>query len=315
MTWLVELPDANGQPMLINLDEPVLVQGNEAQSSIVTALGPLPVGLGYEALCDRLRLNPADRMPSMSTTRKLQRRALGRLPAKRDGRVPRLSVLAPNLPAAPARYTACVDAVGSWILGENDRIGDCTCVGPANVILALTTLAGQPRRLPDADIVAFYGAVSGYTPSDPNSDQGAMIEDVLAAWHARGNDADKDDGYATIEPADHERVRQAIALLGPVDLGINLPSGWMQASVWDVSTAGEEIAGGHCITAVGYTEGGPLIVSWGQVFTLTWAGWDAYVDEAHALLSRDALGKTGRDVAGVDWTALESFMAIIRGTA
>ena len=296
--------------MLINLDEPVLIQGDSTQSSIVTALGPLPVGLGYEELCGRLRLNPADRMPMA-----VARRALGRLPAKRDHRVPRLSVLAPSLPTAPARCTFYVAKVTRWILGDNDRIGDCTCVAPANVILALTTLAGCPKRLLDDNIVAFYSGVSGYMPSDPNSDQGAMIEDVLAAWHARGIDDDKLDGYATIEPGDHERVMQAIALLGPVDLGVNLPSGWLQSPVWDVSTATGGIAGGHCVVAVGYTEQGPLIVSWGQLFTMTWAGWDACVEEAHALLSRDALTQAGRDFGGIDWTALEDTMSAIRGTA
>ncbi len=312
MTWLVELPDANGRPMLLNLDEPVLVQGDTVQSSIVTALGTLPIGLGYEDLCCRLRLNPADRMADEV---RRPRRGLGRLPAKRDARVPRLSMVAPDLPPAPGGYTAYADAVSHWILGENDRIGDCTCVGPANVILALTTLSGRARRMPDADIVAFYAGISGYSAADPDSDTGAMIEDVLAAWHARGIDTDRLDGYATIEVGDHERIRQAIALLGPVDLGINLPAGWLRAAEWDVSTAGDEIAGGHCVTAIGYTDRGPLVVSWGEVFPLTWAGYDAHVDEAHALLSRDALTQAGKDAGGVDWMALEQFMAVIRGMA
>ena len=310
MTWFVELPDADGQPILINLDEPVLVQGDETRSSIVTGLGPMTVGLGYEALCERLRLNPADRLPAS-----MSRRALGRRPAKRDCRVPLLSALAPDLPAAPARYTAYADAVGRWVLGENDRIGDCTCVGPANVILALTTLAGRPNRLRDDTIVAFYSSVTGYVPSDPSTDGGAMIEDVLAAWHARGINADKLDGYATVDIGNHEGVKQAIALLGPVDVGVNLPAGWMQARIWDVSTAGDEIAGGHCVTAVGYDEHGLQIVSWGELFVLSWAGWDAYVEEAHALLSKDALTAAGKDVGGIDWTSLEGFMAIIRGHA
>ena len=82
----------------------------------------------------------------------------------------------------------------------------------------------------------------------------------------------------------------------------------MDATSWDVSTAGAGIAGGHCVAAVGYTSEGPLIVSWGKVFTLTWAGWDAYVEEAHVLLSRDALTGAGKSPDGVDWAALEQRM-------
>ncbi len=245
-------------------------------------------------------------------------RKLGAKPPKRDDRVPRLSTIAPSLPAAPPRHTAYIEAVASWELGENDRLGTCTCVCPANVILALTTLVGQPRRTSDTDIVGFYSAVTGYNAGDPNSDQGAMIEDVLAAWHAHGigtKPIDMLDGYATIDIHNHDRVREAVAALGPVDIGVSLPSGWEQATVWDTSTAGTEIAGGHCVTVVGYTEAGPLIVSWGQVFSLTWAGWDAYATEAHALLSQDALTRAGKDVAGVDWDGLSAMMTVIRDAA
>ena len=241
-------------------------------------------------------------------------RLLGRLPAKRDPRVPALGAIAPTLPPAPERFTDYVDAVDSWILGANDRVGDCTCVAPANIILALTTMAKRPVRLADAAILAFYGSVSGYDPANPATDRGAIVEDVLAAWHARGIAGDRLDGYASLELNDHERVRQAIAHLGPVDLGVNLPVGWQSASTWDVSTAGRAIAGGHSVTAVGYTEGGPLIVSWGQVFSLTWAGWDAFLEEAHVLLSRDALLASGKDAEGIDWAALEAFMARIRAS-
>ena len=248
--------------------------------------------------------------PAPAPSDSAPRRKLGRKPMRPDmrDRLPRLSAVAPSLPPAPAQCTEYVDAVGSWILGANDRVGDCTCVAPANVILALTTLAQRPVRLNDTEILAFYSLVSGYNPADPSSDQGAMVEDVLAAWHARGIAGDRLDGFASLDVTDHDRVRQAIAHLGPVDLGVNLPEGWEQASVWDVSTAGSDIAGGHCITAVGYTDAGPLIVSWGQVFTLTWAGWDAYVEEAHVLLSRDALTAAGKDADGVDWAGLQQDM-------
>ncbi len=315
MSWLVELPDTSGQPMIINLDAPLVIQSDGARALLTTATGQLELGLSYEDLCARLRLNPADRQPADSAPR---RRCLGRLPPRRDSRVPRLAVIAPTLPAAPPTHLAYVEAVSSWILGANDRVGDCTCVGPANVILALTTLAGDPKRLSDADILAFYASLTGYNPADPQTDQGAVIEDVLAAWHARGIAAatpDRLDGFATLDVTNHDRVREAIASLGPIDLGVNLPRGWEQATTWDVSTAGNGIAGGHCVTAVGYTARGPLIVSWGQLFQLTWAGWDMFVEEAHALLSRDALTRAGKDKEGIDWVGLQNLMTSLRGEA
>ncbi len=308
MTWLVELPDSAGNAMLVNMDAPMLLQPNGPQTVITTAIGQFAVGLGYDALCARLRLNQADRMTAPEAARKL-----GRKPAKRDRLVPRLGAVAPSLPPAPPSCTEYVDAVPAWILGANDRVGDCTCVAPANIILALTTLAQRPVRLADAEILAFYASVSGYDPADPATDEGAMVEDVLAAWHARGIAGDRLDGFASIPLDDHDRVRRAIAHLGPVDLGVNLPQGWLQASTWDVGTAGQGIAGGHCVTAVGYDDEGPLVVSWGQVFRLSWAGWDAFVEEAHVLLSRDALRASGKDAEGVDWATLAGFMQAMEG--
>lgn len=221
-----------------------------------------------------------------------------------------------QLPAAPARYTAYLDSVADWILGQNDRYGDCACVCPANIILALTTLALVKRRLSDAQILAFYTLVSGFDPNDPSTDNGCVVLDVLLKWHtagiAYGDGVDRIDGYANVDFRDHEKVRQIIAFIGPIDLGVNLPNGWMNAATWDVSTAGVGIAGGHCITAIGYTEAGPLIVSWGQVFTVTWAAWDQFVMEAHIVLSRDALLASGRNPANVDWTVLEQRMALLR---
>ena len=313
MTWLVELPDPSGDPMLVNLDQPMTLQPDGSQTMVTTAVGQFAVGLGYDALCERLRLNPLDRIATRLASRPA--RKLGRKPARRDARVPRLAAVAPILPPAPPTCTAYVDAVGSWILGANDRVGDCTCVAPANVILALTTLAQAPKRLDDKTILGFYSSVTGYDPADPSTDEGAAVEDVLAAWHKRGLGGDRLDGFASLPLDNRDRFREAIAHLGPVDLGVNFPEGWMQAAIWDVATAGPSIAGGHCVAAVGYTEAGPLVVSWGQVFTLTWAGWDAYVDEAHVLLSRDGLRASGKDAEGVDWVALEGFMTSMQGDA
>lgn len=224
-------------------------------------------------------------------------------------------VIAP-LPPAPTTFTDYLDTVPSWILGMNDRYGDCSLVGAANFILALTTLALLGIHLSDAEILAFYTLVAGFNPNDPSTDTGCVLANVLLKWHTVGikhaNGVDRIDGFASLDPSDHERIKQVVAHIGPVYIGVNLPEAWEDANVWDVSTAGTKIAGGHCVLVIGYTAAGPLIVSWGQVFTLTWAGWDKYVEEAHAVLSQDALEANGFNPAHVNWAGLESYMAAAR---
>ena len=136
-----------------------------------------------------------------------QPRKLGRAPM-RDGMHTRLMALervmqGVDTSTAPARYTDMVDKVACWLLGQNDKFGDCTCVAVANIILGLTTLAGTPVVLSDAMILGIY-ALFGFVPTDPSTDRGVVIEDVLRAWFARGflgpKGQDKIDGHGWINP-------------------------------------------------------------------------------------------------------------------
>ena len=244
-------------------------------------------------------------------------RALGRLPARVDSKVPALeAVLTKALPTAKSSFDIYEQAVGSkWILGHNDTVGDCTCAGVSNIILGLTTSAKKAVRIPDDAVLALYESITGYNPANPSSDTGALIEDVLAYWHGTGvkthvgKDAlDKINGFATVDHKNHTLVKQALEAMGPLDVGIDLPSGWEQSPEWLASNAGSTIAGGHCITMIGYNAIGPRIVSWGEVFQMDWEGWDYFVMEAHVLLSKDILEANGKDASGVNWTALEAFM-------
>ena len=75
-----------------------------------------------------------------------------------------------------------------------------------------------------------------------------------------------------------------------------------------VGKAAPNPANGHCIPAVGYDARNLYVITWGEVKPMSWPFYEAYADEAYAVLSRDFIkaidGKSGGD-GGFDLPALE----------
>jgi len=55
-------------------------------------------------------------------------------------------------------------------------------------------------------------------------------------------------------------------------------------AVWDVDpTADNTIVGGHAVVLAGYDANGARVISWGKYYTMTWAFFAKFVDEAYAI--------------------------------
>lgn len=246
---------------------------------------------------------------------------LGKLPARYDHRTLRLSkyikALAP--PPASAGY---ITEVASWPMDLNDAIGDCTIAAMAHVIQQWTTYAGAAYLPPEALVLDAYEAVSGYNPNNPNSDNGAVILDVLKFWQKNGIGGHKIAGYVSVNAGIHDEVKQAINLFGNCYIGIGLPisaqtplTGVNGNPVWSLNATGPTGIGapfswgGHCVPIMGYgmdVAGNPgvEVVTWGQLFDVTWGFLDLYCDEAYALVSQDWIDKTGQSPSGFNLTEL-----------
>jgi hypothetical protein len=51
------------------------------------------------------------------------------------------------------------------------------------------------------------------------------------------------------------------------------------------------------------------VVTWGALKSMSWQFYDAYADEAYAVLSEDFLGASGGTVAGFDLAQLKADLA------
>lgn len=227
---------------------------------------------------------------------------LGRKPRRHDPRAPKLARYLSAFPAAPevVDYTGKLASPGMM---ANDRVGDCTCAAVGHAIQTWTSQARSEVTIGDDDVIGLYERF-GYDPGDPASDQGAVIVDVLGSWLATPVAGHVIDGWAAVDAANPDEVLAGIYLFGGLDIGLELPLSAQTQEIWDVPVEGLIGAGrpgswgGHCVwvpkgqRGVGFT-----CITWGGLKSMTLSFWQAYCDEANAILSRDWQGAEGFDYA------------------
>jgi hypothetical protein len=227
-----------------------------------------------------------------------QKIKLGKAPARHDSRTLQLAKYIPAkaVPAPPAKEDFATK-VKKWPMMLNDNLGDCTCACAGHMIEQWTTYSGTAVIPPDASILTAYEAVGGYNPANPDSDQGAVIIDVLNYWRQTGVDGHKIMAYASLEPKNHGEVMDSVVLFGNCYLGVALPLSAQTQAVWAVPPGGAVGQGapgswgGHAIPIVAYDSRGLTVITWGATKRMSWGFLDAYCDEAYAVLSQDWINK------------------------
>jgi hypothetical protein len=221
---------------------------------------------------------------------------LGKKYAKYDHRSLKLSSYLPDtLPPIPETVDFSAKVKVPWGQMLNSELGDCTCAAAGHLILQWTANAGVAVIPPDSSILEAYSAITGYNPSDPSSDNGAVELDVLNYWRQNGIGGHKIGAFALVSPHNHDHVKAATYLFGGLYIGVQLPSSAQGAEVWDVPSCGltgegePGSWGGHAVEVVAYDQNGLTVITWGQKMRVTWAFWNAYCDEAYAILSNDFL--------------------------
>src|SRR5690348_4996959 len=149
---------------------------------------------------------------------------LGKLPAQPARPHLKLSaVLRDRLAAPPASADWQADSI-QWPMYANDAVGDCTCAGVGHMVNQLTFYGSGTEQIPtEKSVLGMYSAITGYTPSDPNSDTGAYCQDVLAYWRKTGLERHKIVAYASLDVSNLTEIKQAISLFGTVYVGLNFP--------------------------------------------------------------------------------------------
>jgi hypothetical protein len=220
---------------------------------------------------------------------------------------------------APQPSVNWYSSVPAWPMYANDSIGDCTIAEVGHQIGSSSTYAtvtGRELLFSDTEIISMYSAVTGYVPGDESTDQGAVIQDVLAYWRKTGLAGHKIDAFAEVDVSNRAEILQAVAAFGSLDLGHTVTQGDMDAFTagepWD--TAGDPaVLGGHSTELVGYDATYGYLVTWGQVQRFTWRWWSARVDEAWLAILPEWIAASGAAPSGFDLYGLGEELHTLTG--
>lgn len=203
----------------------------------------------------------------------------------------------------------------------NDQYGDCVFAGAAHEHMLWNKAVGRDVTFTDQAVLSDYSAVTGFTPADPNSDQGTDME--AAAKYRRkigivdaAGQRHKIGAYLALDHKDPETLALASYLFGAVGVGIQFPGSAMDqfnaGKVWRV-VRGAQIEGGHYVPLVGRRSRAYLdFVTWGRVQRASLAFVQTYADEAIVYLTQEQLDGTGRTPEGFDIAALQRDLAALK---
>jgi hypothetical protein len=256
-------------------------------------------------------------------------RRLGRQARGHDARIPQMSALTAGLalPPPPKAIDWSAKLPGNLGMMGNAQYGDCIDAGVYHGRQVWTANAATLSTAPDADVLKLYEEASGYVPGDPSTDQGGLIQNVLAYWAKTGapipGGVDILDAYVEIDELSQQNIQRAIADCGFAMVGFNVPQWFVDQlnagtlpQTWDVQPdLDNTIVDGHCVILPGYgARGRYRVISWGSKgYWMTPAFEKQFVDEAYALIDKDWLEATGQTPSWFTLPALEAAMAQIKG--
>ena len=208
-----------------------------------------------------------------------------------------------NLPAPPATcsYTTAAIQALTQMYG-NDSLGDCVIAGGYHIVGVETGNAGKQFIATQKQIIVDYGAIGGYVPNDPSTDNGCDEPTALNYWQNHGfADGTKILGWLTVDPSNLTQVQQVLWLFENLMFGVELPDAWINpfpsasGFTWGVAGAPDP-ENGHCFIATGYGSAGVQIDTWGMLGTITWAALQKYCassagGELYVMITPDQLAK------------------------
>jgi hypothetical protein len=222
---------------------------------------------------------------------------LGKAPAKKDERNFKMAALLKVIPKVPKEWDFDTTNKKYHIplpMFGNDVYGDCVIAGRAHQTLRFeATEQKKVVSIPEKDVLREYWKEEGGT--GPKYDHGLVVLDSIKLWRKKGwkvgTHAYTIHAFAQIDQKDPAEVKTAIFLLTGAGAGLSLPkSARTQLDAgkpWDVTSGPDSRPnswGGHYVFLSGYTDKGPVCVTWGRKQQMTWAFLNKYCDELYGIV-------------------------------
>jgi hypothetical protein len=189
----------------------------------------------------------------------------------------------------------------------NDSLGICTCAAAAHYIMNWTANSSTLITPTNDDVLRAYEAITGYTPNNPATDNGAVELEVLKYWQTTGIANHKIGAFVSVNPKNILHLKIAIWLFGGVYTGVDLTEDDMNAvesgiTTWQYTTG--NIIGGHAIPSFSFSENTFEYITWGAVQSATYDWVTNRTEEAYALISQDWINNTGLSPSGFNMDQL-----------
>jgi hypothetical protein len=196
----------------------------------------------------------------------------------------------------------------------NNQYGDCVEAGYAHQVQIWKDRAGGAFVPTDAEALGAYTAITGFNPSDPNTDKGTDMLTAVGYWKSTGMAGQMITAYATLNPQAPAEISESIAWYGGAYIGVQLPLSAQDqvGKQWTVTTGPNAVAGswgGHCIPLCGYDQDQLWCVTWGALQAMTWQFFTTYCDEAFVLLATDWIAASGQSPSNLAWGQLLADLA------
>ena len=203
-----------------------------------------------------------------------------------------------------------------WGMLANDQVGDCVIAMMLHSIEDFHLDAGTPvPAFSDDDAIKLYSAITGYDPTDPNSDRGTNEGTAMTYWERPGlrtSDGVDHTIVATVavDPSNLTECRIAVDEFVALQIGIAPPITAQGQKEWAVvgdGRTGDSAPGswgGHGIPYREYDAEAFKCVTWGAELLLTVPFHQTYAQEAHVVVTEEMLGKQGTGPSGVAWDDL-----------
>jgi hypothetical protein len=229
-------------------------------------------------------------------------------------------------PPASVNYTNKMPAQFGMML--NDTLGDCTCAAFYHAY-QVWTFNAQKKEVtePDKDVEQLYIQACGYNPSKGGEGPGGNEQHVLqflltkgAPFGPAGKSRHKILGFVEVDPRNTDDVKRTINDCGAAYIGFNvpqniMPQGQEPPAVWTVDPSNSQIIGGHAVVLPGYDAEGAIVISWGQLYKMTWPFFAKFVDEVYAIADQSWIDAGGKTPAGMTLAELEQQMQGLKGAA
>jgi hypothetical protein len=210
--------------------------------------------------------------------------------------------------------------VAGWGMDGNDQVGDCVEAAIAHALMVWTCNGGPTPIDPNqSEVVSLYSAITGYTPTNPASDQGTDPTKACDYLQATGFLGQKIAAFLTLEASRTalDNLKLAIQFFGGVLLCLDLPDyaeNTFSQGLWDYQPGQNfKLLGGHCILATAYDPDYLDVVTWGKRILMSYSFWNKFGWLVLPMVSADFLTSLGTNPTGMTLKRMVASLKLLTG--